>query len=1156
MCISYFRIGVFENILVELMLEMFRYRFLYYTGLLLIAFLPELSFGQSLRVGKDTTLVMKQDTLIFEPNFLVPHSVFLQSQNSSIQWLPNKKCFVATSPEDLGVGFSVSYQVLNFEVWNSPPRYTAANSLDTILQDTVRLVDLASSNTTSPQQFSQLNKSGMFARGVQVGSQQSMTVQSSLNLSLDGKLTDKIRVKAAISDYTVPLQANGASAQLNELDKVFIQLYSDRHSVTAGDFLLRDSTSFLRLRKKWQGLLYQGNMPTKKGTLLQSTALAIARGVFHRVQFRGIEGNQGPYRLLGKNGELAITILSGSERVYINGDLMQRGANADYTIDYNTSELSFTLQRPILRASRIIVEYEYTNQKFNRYSVFNKTEWKGKNAEFALHYVNTFDDKNAPLLREFTTDELEQLQQAGNSLDNTTSNSAIPTDFSVHEVLYRQTDTVVVGQTHESIFVRSYSGNVQNYRVSFRLVGEQKGDYVLTNSAENGRVFSWVAPVAGTPQGNYSPTQSLDAAQRHQMLVGKIGAWNNRLKAEVVVSEKDPNTYSTLDNDKNIGFAQKILFGDSLALRDSANFLKYEISYEHTDSQFVPYEVFREVEFSRNWGLPQNQTQFAGHIGQATLLWKKNASQLFVQPAYLHSDTGQVKAFRSVVNYHYRTAKWHVRSESNFAQNQSPSNTVSFVKSINQVQRRYKNWEWGGFLKYKMLENSNELENDPSFQFVDYHANIGWLGTKKQHVSLQVGQRYDFLNAEGVFFLDEQTDKASITGLWKNKHNHMRGQVNMRRIRKIATSPDVIPDEKYRLSSRLQYDWSCWKSSLRASFFHESHFALEAGREFQFVKVADGQGQYKWVDYNENGIQEKDEFEQAVFLDEGNYMRVWYPSSEYVEVRQNKMRAHITFRPRLKKKKGLRKILNQSLWQVNYRNTTKYENLPWYEIYTLPTDTANLLAANGKLQARYKWNNRKTGWLLELNYRNLHQLISLLNGQDTKVQNNYTLKLNKRWRLVQWNNTVSQLLYTSKSDAFENRNFEIETQQVKSELVWKGFLRSKLSGFYRYAKKNTENHQLILEIHHTGIGLDWKLPKALLLKSELGYIYNQFNSVANTPVATQMLEGFLPGNNFLARAQFNRKFGKFLELNLNYEARLNEGSTPIQTGQLQLKAIF
>ncbi|MBK6497146.1 MAG: hypothetical protein IPG00_02850 [Saprospiraceae bacterium] len=63
-------------------------------------------------------------------------------------------------------------------------------------------------------------------------------------MQLIGDLGNGLKVVAAISDENLPIQAQGNTQQLQEFDKVFIQVSKGKSSVTAGDYELRRPNSY------------------------------------------------------------------------------------------------------------------------------------------------------------------------------------------------------------------------------------------------------------------------------------------------------------------------------------------------------------------------------------------------------------------------------------------------------------------------------------------------------------------------------------------------------------------------------------------------------------------------------------------------------------------------------------------------------------------------------------------------------------------------------------------------------------------------------------------------------------------------------------------------------------------------------------------------
>ena len=117
-----------------------------------------------------------------------------------------------------------------------------------------------------------------------------------------------------------------------------------------------------------------------------------------------------PISLVGPNGELFILIVSGSERVYVNGLLLKRGENEDYVIDYNAGELKFNSTYPITENMRISVEYQYTDRNYTRFIGYGGGNYSNDDFDIGVYVYSENDAKNQPLQQSLSEDQVDILQ--------------------------------------------------------------------------------------------------------------------------------------------------------------------------------------------------------------------------------------------------------------------------------------------------------------------------------------------------------------------------------------------------------------------------------------------------------------------------------------------------------------------------------------------------------------------------------------------------------------------------------------------------------------------------------------------------------------------------------------------------------------------------
>jgi len=378
-----------------------------------------------------------------------------------------------------------------------------------------------------------LNISGSKSFSLSLGNKQDMDLDQSLYLQVDGELSKNVFIKAQLSDNTTPISTEGTTKKLSEFDKMFIKVYSGNYSLQFGDFFTRfDDTYYANYDYKLEGVTFQLNGPQNV-----NGSAAVSNGDFKSYSFYGTEGIQGPYYLPGKNSS-NVRVLSGTEKIYIDGTLLTRGK--DYFIDYNEGSITFQNNNIITQESYIIADYEYTAEEYrsNFYLGACDIAFFDDAVDFSLKILSNNDDKENPLNFSLTEEEKEILKNAGNDPDKARISGV---------------DSVAVGQGNyilsDSHYVYVGFDSTGNYLVSFSFVGAGEGSYNKSGYIQ----YEWV----GEGNGEYMPEIQLPFPEKRTNVDfrAKLALGKFEIISEGMFTSFDQNSFSTIDDNHNNGFA-------------------------------------------------------------------------------------------------------------------------------------------------------------------------------------------------------------------------------------------------------------------------------------------------------------------------------------------------------------------------------------------------------------------------------------------------------------------------------------------------------------------------------------------------------------------------------------------------------------------------
>ncbi|MBX2893024.1 MAG: hypothetical protein KF734_19085 [Saprospiraceae bacterium] len=1098
---------------------------------------------------------------------------------------------------------SITYRVLPFDLGASVSRLDTAAIRRSARPDAIEFDYSPYQPTTKPWETGSLISTGAYTRGFSLGSSQNLVFNSNLNLQLNGKLGNDLEILAALSDNSIPLQPDGTTRQLQEFDRIFIQLKRKNTTLTAGDYdLTRPPYGgyFSNYFKRLQGAMVQSSIshPKSGDTLQIRAAAAVSRGKFARQIILGQEGNQGPYRLQGAEGEQFIIVLAGTEKVFLDGQLLRRGLNDDYIVDYNLGEVTFTPRRLITKDSRVIVEFEYAVQSYLRSTMAANAGWNNRRGRAYFNFYSEQDSRNNGA-QEISPTERRALAQVGDNLRNAFA-PGIDTlaEFDPNRVLYRSVDTVVCGLP-TTILVYSTNPDSARFAARFTQVPSGQGNYVLAPSAANGRVFSWSPPdpISCQPTGNYEPVVKLIAPElRHLYAVG--GDFQpfkgGQVQAELALSNRDFNRFSPLNNDDNYGLAGFVGFQQQATFGEQKNWrLTAYTNYERTAPTFFPLNPYRPPEFVRDWNTDNSRDTVGEQIARGGLMLEKKewGSSRYEFGSFRRQ--GVYDGQRHFGQASFQRNGYSLFGELNLLTTAGTAEATRFSRPKFDISKTFftkDSTSQKAFLKVGIYGEREKNERRGTGADTLSHVSFWYdlyrlyFQTPENQGTWQFGgflaQRNDFFPTGSFFKNNTIANEANLNGSWRNHqkaiqptNQQISWTFTYRTLRILdAELTTLEPQETYL--GRADYNLTAWKNALNFTTGYEIGSGQSPKVEFTYLAVNPGEGQYTWVDRNRDSIIQIDEMEIAVFQDQANYVRIAVTTPEYIRTNNVLFNQNLRLEPRLlwansKRKwlKTLSRFSTQSTLQINRRTFAGVAGVsPWNPfqfdiansaLVTVTASVRNVLfvnRANPRWDASIAQGDNRSQVVLTTGYEQRRNADQTLHGR---------LNLGKQWSAEA---DIVRSEKTSDNEAFDSRDFRILGWRAGPKLTWlpnRIFRivfnlnwqtgRNTLAGGEQSDQTNWNTE---LTWNPTGRANAQGFRASTSMRARGTFANIRFDGEPNSAVAFTMLEGLQDGKNYLWGLNLDRQFSRTLLLSLNYEGRKTGTNRVIHVARAQVRAVF
>ncbi len=1061
----------------------------------------------------------------------------------------------------------VKYKKILIPLKSEYKNKTLVYKYDDLRKDTLLVIKEKAEQLTPENIFgANIKKSGAIVRGFTLGTNKDFSLTSGLRLQLSGKLSDEIEIVAALTDENTPIQPEGNSERLEELDKVFIQI---RHPYAAGIFgdydLVTDIGEFGKVNRKLQGLKADVNIKGYSGSLF----VASSRGKFTTNKFQGSDGVQGPYILRGENNEKNIIVIAGSERVFLDGKQLVRGENNDYVIEYANAQITFTPKVLITSASRIIVDFEYTDRKYER-NIFGGNAGVNlfdNKLNVKVSYAREGDDKFAPIDFILNDEDKIILGNAGDDFTKAVKSGvtlAQPDSSGNVKGTYTKVDTLIDGKQF-TYYLYAPGSPLSLYNVRFSFVGEGKGDYIKKGLGNY--------KFAGTGNGSYLPVVFLPVPQLKQsgnlVVTGK--PFNGvTVGFELAGSLFDKNIFSAADDNDNDGIARNIFVNIknqnvSLAGLDLGE-LGFKFRDRFVQSRFTTIDRYNEVEFNRNYNITGNALNRDETLRQFALSLSP-IKQLNINSRYDYLSKGELRTNRYVNNLKLTEEnKYEININSDYLNSNNPVNRTKWLRTNGNASVSF--WKLKTGLEF-LYENKDEKRTGKdsllatSLKYADVLPYVSFNAVRNLTLILKYSFRNEYFPLKNKLEKESWAHTQIYSLAYSHKRFNTRLDITLRNKKYTYAFKQLGRTDNETVLIRSDSRFNILKRFISGNIYYNTATEKTAKLERVYIRVPQGTGNYEYLgDLNNNGVADEDEFAPTIY--NADYILTTIPTDELFPVINLKANVRFKIDPSklVKPVSFWSKALASFSTETSFRVEEKSKEKDLEKIYLMKfdnflNDSTTIHGFNVFQNDFYIFKGRR-----DISFRFRYLQRNSLNQFNSGVEKGYYRQRSARvdFKLVKEINIRSEfinLIDNVMAPPVSNRVRILTENLLSFELSYRPLNKLEI-GFKIKTGRDTDKYPVkptVIDFNSQSLRLTYSMLRKGRIRLEIER--NELNpNTTENKIPFEILKGNTVGKNYRWMLNFDYRIFRYLQITANYTGRLQGTGKVINILRAEARAHF